>query len=237
MFSASARKAMSIGLVVAFLAGLIVVGAGAFFVGQNFSVMKTTTSDGQDTSALQTVQTITTTQTLLVTQTQYVTQSDTSSGQASKTQTTQSTTSNQDSTAQSTGSTTTSSQSSNALAITLESGSLFAGTMGNSAGTANETGSPYVTMSLNNPGAKTSITSFGISVTGFGESATSAYCTSGKEGTCNSLSTNIPSLAGNAITSLTLYFYGSGNITSGDTYNYLINFANGQSFSGSLTAQ
>jgi hypothetical protein len=234
MFSASARKAISMVLVVAFLAGLVVVGGGAFYVGQ-ISANKAAANTGQGTSSLQTVQTITTTQTVLITQTQYGSQSGGSSSQGSKTQTTQSSTSNRVSTSQVMGSTTTT-QTSNALTITLESDYLYAGTMTSSPGTANSTGSPYISMVLNNPGTKTSITSFGITLTGFGESATAAYCISGTTGTCKNLSVNTPSLAGNAITSLTLYFYGSGNITSGDTYNYLINFGNGQSFSGSLTA-
>ena len=126
---------------------------------------------------------------------------------------------------------------SNVKTVTLTSGNLFAGTMSGSAGTANATGSPYISMALNDPGTKTTISSFGLTGSQSGVSASAAYCVVGTGGTCAAIATNIPNLTAGAVTSLTLWFYGTGSLVSGQTYNYVISFANGQSVSGSLIAQ
>ena len=233
MFRPSARRAIGTSLVVLVVACLISLAGVAFYLGQNS--LKPSNNVVSPTSQAQTVQS--TTRTTLNSQTMYATTS-TTSREVSQSLTTGSTTSSQISKVQTTQSTTSSQGSSTAgTTITLESGNLFAGIMKSSPGAANATGSPYVSIVLNNPGEKTSISSFGLTVTGFGESATAVYCTPGNGGACNILSVNTPILAAGSATALTLYFYGSGNITSGQTYGYLIDFANGQWFSGSLTAQ
>ena len=237
MFRRSARKAVGTSLVVLIVICLIGVAGVAFYFGQNiFKSTNNSSSTNQSQTVQSTVSSISTTQANLNSQTMYTTTS-TTLGKVSQSQTV-STTSSQTSKVQTTQSTTTSQVSLvTGTTVTLKSGDLFAGVMQGSPGTANASGSPYVSMVLNNPGQKTSITSFGIAMTGFGEYATAAYCTSGNYGSCNTLSVNSPILAASSTTAITLYFYGSGNVTSGQTYNYIIDFANGQWFSGSLTAQ
>ncbi len=226
MFRCSARRAVATSLVVLIVLCLIGVAGVAFYFSQNLksndsagSISQSQTGQSDINSTSTTFPTTATSGKVLESQ-----NSSNTSNQTSKVHITQSTTSTQVSSI--TGTT-----------ITLESGDLFAGVMSNSIGSANASGSPYVSMVLNNPGQKTSVTSFGITVTAFEEYATAVYCTSGNYGTCNILSVNSPVVATGSSTSITFYFYGSGNVTSGQTYNFTINFANGQWFSGSLTAQ
>lgn len=237
MFRRSAHRAVGSSLIVLIVICLIGVAGVAFYFGQNmFKSTNNASSTYSSQTTQSTINSISTTRISLNSQTIDTTTSTTSvrvsqsqtvsaaSSQTSKVQTTQSTTSSQASSI--TGTT-----------ITLKSGDLFAGVMQGSPGTANASGSPYVSMLLNNPGQKTSITSFGITMTGFGEYATAVYCTTGNYGSCNVLSANAPILAAGSTTAITLYFYGSGNVTSGQTYSYIIDFANGQWFAGSLTAE
>jgi len=133
---------------------------------------------------------------------------------------------------------------SNVKTITLTSGNLFAGSLGTITTTlaCPTTGQSYITMSLNNPGAKTNITSFtltGSSLTGtvnpyFSTTSTTCPLISG------SAPVTEPVLVGGSVSPVALYFSSSTSgalVTSGQTYNYVINFGNGQSVSGSLIAQ
>lgn len=236
MFRRSARRAVGTSIVVLIVICLIGVAGVAFYFSQNMKTTNNTSSTSSSQTTQSTITSISTTQTSLNSQTIY-TPTSTTSGKVSQSQTV-STTSAQTSKVQTTQSTTSIQASSiTGTTITLKSGDLLAGVMQGSPGTANASGSPYVSMILNNPGQKTSITSFGITMTGFGEYATAAYCTSGNYGSCNVLSVNSPILAASSTTAITLYFYGSGNVTSGQAYSYIIDFANGQWFSGTLIAQ
>lgn len=132
---------------------------------------------------------------------------------------------------------------SNVKTVTLSSATLYGGQADPSAGQ----GGSYVTFSLNNPGSASNIT--GVTVTGSGITAVSGFdnatfagsCT----GTCASVFTGVSggiansNLAGGKVTSYTWYLAGTTNqpITTGQTFNYVINFANGQSVSGALIAQ
>ena len=132
---------------------------------------------------------------------------------------------------------------SNVKTITLTSGNLFAGslaTISNNTADCPTSSQSYITMALNNPGAQTNITSFtltGSSLTG----QVAAYYAYPKTGFCTLVETNTaPGLSGGSVTPVTLYFAeSSGNaiVTSGQTYNYVINFKNGQSVSGTFIAQ
>ncbi|SRR5579863_9242342 len=129
---------------------------------------------------------------------------------------------------------------SNVKTIQLNSATLFGGaTLGSAPATTSAcpTTNAYMTLSLNNPGALTSLSS--VTITGssnFGTIA-SVYAAVGS-GDCNTLAT--AQVAAGAVTSLTLVFVASGSpgtLLSGQTFNYVINFGNGQSVSGSLVAQ
>jgi flagellin-like protein len=131
---------------------------------------------------------------------------------------------------------------SNVKTVTLTSGNLFAGgisTAPTGAACESVSGEAYITVALNDPGAATSMNSFTLTGSSLSGSVPGVYYD--VSGTCTSISTTPPSLNAGAVTPLTLYFFkGTGSatsLTSGQTYNYVINFANGQSVSGSLIAQ
>jgi len=130
---------------------------------------------------------------------------------------------------------------SNVKTVTLSSATLYGGVSSDAA--TNATSS--LTIALNNPGSATYITS--LSLTGTAISTVNNWCPKGDQvggGGC----TQVAWTAGGAnnqmapgkVTSFT--FYPSNPpatqaITTGQTFNYVINFANGQSVSGSLIAQ
>ena len=137
-----------------------------------------------------------------------------------------------------TASTTTSSSNtdnefgSNAQPITLTSANLYGGTEASALGVP-ASGATYVTFALENPSSTSSIT--GISLTGAGITAVTLWETA--SGTAYSTSPN-NELYGGQVNSFTFYSYGTAqSITTGQTFNYVISFANGQSVSGSLIAQ
>ena len=139
---------------------------------------------------------------------------------------------------------------SNVKTVTLASATLYGGVSatGNSAATSS------LTVALNNPGSQTYITS--VTLTGAGLNTpivvwdnTSAAQTSSNKITFSSASMasngcpnptwNNNVLCAGAVSSFTIYPYQptAVPITTGQTFNYVINFQNGQSVSGSLIAQ
>jgi hypothetical protein len=125
----------------------------------------------------------------------------------------------------------------NVQTIRLPSVTLHSGSLPNSptCATAN---SAYMAIQLSNPGAATNISSVNLSGSSL-TTAVSAYYLSANA--CTQISsTHEPSVAGGgAITSLTLYFASSNasTLTRGQTYNCVINFANGQLVSWSPISQ
>ena len=105
----------------------------------------------------------------------------------------------------------------NVKTITLSNGTIYGGTTGS------------FQFTLSNP--STSVTISSISVQGSWNSTSSAQ----------SFWTFTPTSAGNGVTSVTAkpptLGSGDGGAVSGDVYNYVISFANGQAISGSLQAQ
>jgi flagellin-like protein len=121
---------------------------------------------------------------------------------------------------------------SNVKTVTLSSATLYGGTMVAAIGTTGS-GATYMTFSLNNPGSASTVTS--ITLTGAGITAVTSWQNSG--GTAYLLSGN-NALAAGQVSSYTFFPYGTAqSITTGQTFNYVISFANGQSVSGSVIAQ
>jgi len=129
---------------------------------------------------------------------------------------------------------------SNVKTITLTSGTLYGGVTATSSSTATAS----FVLALNNPGSATYVTSLSMSGAGI------ATVTSWDNSSAASASTNLivftASHPGNnampagTVTSFTYYPENaapSQEITTGQVFNYVINFANGQSVSGSLIAQ
>ena len=120
---------------------------------------------------------------------------------------------------------------SNILTVTLSSATLYGGK--ENAAIGGSSGSSYIAFALDNPGYATTITGFFL--TGSGISSVSNWETSG--GVSYSTSNN-NALPASQVTSFTFYPYGTAqSLTTGQVYNYVIDFANGQSVSGSLIAQ
>jgi len=128
---------------------------------------------------------------------------------------------------------------SNVKTVTLSSATLYGGVSADPATTATSS----LTLSLNNPGSATVIT--GITLTGAGISTITGWDTGSAQSAAPSLlftpyTVNSPNaMAPGAVTSFTFYPWAaaSQSILTGQTFNYVINFANGQSVSGSLIAQ
>jgi len=121
---------------------------------------------------------------------------------------------------------------SNVKTVTLSSATLYGGTevvaIGPPAGT-----SAYIVFSLNNPGSASTIT--GITLTGSGVTAVTNW--EDNEGTTYSNGVD-NAMAGGQVTSYTFYPFGTAqSLTTGQVFNYVISFSNGQSVSGSLIAQ
>jgi len=120
---------------------------------------------------------------------------------------------------------------SNVKTVTLSSATLYGGTEAAALAAPLATAS-YIVFSLNNPGSASTIT--GITLTGSGITSVTAWETSGGV----SYSPAVNAMGGGQVTSYTVYPFGTAqSITTGQVFNYVISFANGQSVSGSLIAQ
>jgi len=128
---------------------------------------------------------------------------------------------------------------SNVKTVTLSSATLYGGVTASASATATSS----ITISLNNPGSATTIT--GISLTGAGITTVTTWQQAAASGT-NTVNFGQAYTAGSpnamgpgAVTSFTFYPWSAASqpILTGQTFNYVINFANGQSVSGSLIAQ
>jgi flagellin-like protein len=135
---------------------------------------------------------------------------------------------------------------SNVKTVTLSSGTLFGG----KSATASQGGIANLVVSLNNPGSASYITS--LTMTGSGISAIIAWdnSTSASTGTnlvsaafsaghTNPPCTDCGILLAGTVSSFTLYPESAvaQSITTGQLFDYVINFANGESISGSLISQ
>ena len=129
---------------------------------------------------------------------------------------------------------------SNVKTVTLSSATLYGGVTAYTATAATSS----LTMSLNNPGSATTIT--GITLTGAGITSVTGWDTASGASAAPSLqftaytAGNPNAMSPGAVTSFTFYPWGaaaSQSILTGQTFNYVITFANGQSVSGSLIAQ
>jgi FlaG/FlaF family flagellin (archaellin) len=129
---------------------------------------------------------------------------------------------------------------SNVKTVTLVSATLFGGVTASAATTATSS----LAITLNNPGSATTVTS--LTMTGSGINSTiTQWDFSGNSGANTIDFGSTYSVGGqNAInpglvSSLTYYPFSDSSqpILTGQTFNYVINFANGQSVSGSLVAQ
>ncbi len=120
----------------------------------------------------------------------------------------------------------------NVRTVMLEYATLSSGT----ASTSQGRGTANLTARFNNPGSTTTISSVTFAGNGSSTTPMTVYqCPSAVS--CDAVSS--PSIAANSVTEFnttSTAFYFSTNITSGATYNYVFNFANGQSVSGSLKA-
>lgn len=116
--------------------------------------------------------------------------------------------------------------------ITLASATLYGGTENGAIGGSLK-GSSYIVFAVNNPHFSSNIT--GITLTGSGISSVGNWETSSG---VSYFSNGNNALPASETTSFTFYPYGtSQSITTGQVFNYVIDFANGQSVSGSLIAQ
>ncbi|MGA2876577.1 MAG: archaellin/type IV pilin N-terminal domain-containing protein [Nitrososphaerales archaeon] len=138
---------------------------------------------------------------------------------------------------------------SNVKTVTLSSATLYGGTEGTEPATVGvpAQGASYLVFALNNPGSTSSIS--GLTLTGSGitsvntwglingTAATFTIATSANpQGVGTGLWAN--GLTGGTVTSYTFYPFGTAqSITTGQVYNYVVSFSNGQSVSGSLIAQ
>ncbi len=128
---------------------------------------------------------------------------------------------------------------SNVKTITLTSATLYGGV----SVTASQAATSSLGLSLNNPGSLTEISSLTLTGTGL-SSAITGWCASATANcptpvVFGSTANNENNLTAGAVTTFTFYpkTVTSFSITTGQTFNYVINFANGQSVSGSLIAQ
>lgn len=149
------------------------------------------------------------------------------------------------------GSSTTAVQSTNSLnglygsnvqTVTLSSASLYAGVTESASTSATSS----ITLSLNNPGSATTITSLTLTGAWGGAVSIAQWSTSSSASASPTLNFGSSyqdggpnSLLPGSVTSFTFYPWDTASqaITTGQTYNYVVNFANGQSVSGSLIAQ
>jgi len=128
---------------------------------------------------------------------------------------------------------------SNVETVTLSSATLYGGVTASASSAATSS----LTISLNDPGSATTITS--VSLTGAGITTATQWQTAAGAGTTTvnfgqAYTAGSPNAMGpDAVTSFTFYTWSAASqpILTGQTFNYVINFANGQSVSGSLIAQ
>ncbi len=127
---------------------------------------------------------------------------------------------------------------SNVKTVTLVSATLYGGATGINTGNK-DAGTSSLSVSLNNPGSATTLTSLTLTGTAL-SSPISAwnYTVTGTSGYFI-FATTAPPMAPGQVSTYT--FYGLGTtavpILTGQTFNYVINYQNGQSVSGSLIAQ
>jgi flagellin-like protein len=122
---------------------------------------------------------------------------------------------------------------SNVKTVTLSSATLYGGSEGGALGVP-AASSSYIVFSLNNPGSGSTIT--GITMTGSGITSVTNW----EDSAGNSYSNGVDNaMAGGQVTSYTFYPFGNvaNVVETGQVFNYVISFANGQSVSGSLIAQ
>lgn len=120
---------------------------------------------------------------------------------------------------------------------TLTSANLFAGTLPTTT-QCSASGQAYISFAINNLGKQTSITRFALTGSSLNGNIITANYLSGSS--CTSISASgEPTMSASSVTPITLYFSSSasGILASGQTYNFIIDFANGQSISGTLIAQ
>jgi flagellin-like protein len=128
---------------------------------------------------------------------------------------------------------------SNVKTVTLSSATLYGGVTADPVTQATAS----LTISLNNPGSATVISS--ITLTGSGISTLTGWDTGNLQSVAPSLqytpyTANSPNAMGpGTVTSFTFYPWAASSqaVLTGQTFNYVITFANGQSVSGSLIAQ
>lgn len=127
---------------------------------------------------------------------------------------------------------------SNVKNITTPSVTLYSGTFSTASNTAICGGTAYLAVSETNPGSATSVTS--VTISGGGVAASTVGLFSAAQATVNPGCTAASAaglVTGGSTPSSTLNIYVSATLVSGSTYNYVINYANGQAVSGSLIAQ
>ena len=128
---------------------------------------------------------------------------------------------------------------SNVKTVTLTSGTLYGGVSACSVCTTKVTGTSSLSFSLNNPGSATVITS--VTITGAGITAIDTWALNSGNTTQVAFASpmNGNAMLPGAVTPFTYYPTSnpSQSITTGQTFNYVINFQNGQSVSGALIAQ
>lgn len=122
--------------------------------------------------------------------------------------------------------------SSTPLMVTLFLFQLSAGTSTNQ----DSRGTASFAVAFNNPGKTTQISSYSFSSTGnYSASITLYQCVTSLS--CTSVSrANISADRVTSFANETTMFYPSSTIFRNQTYNYIFNFANGQSISGTVTA-
>jgi flagellin-like protein len=139
---------------------------------------------------------------------------------------------------------------SNVKTVTLTSATLYGGV----SASATVVATSSLSIALNNPGSQSYITSLVLTGTGFATPVsnwdnTSAVSAAGNTITftsasiqaagCPSATWNNNVMCPGQVTTFTFYpeAAASVSVTTGQTFNYVINFQNGQSVSGSLIAQ
>jgi flagellin-like protein len=134
---------------------------------------------------------------------------------------------------------------SNVKTVTLASATLYGGISGLTSKLDRNTTSLGV--SLNNPGSATTITSLELTGTSLTTPLQAWNFTTGQSSQSSAAgyvfgtgtSPTAPDMLAGQVNSYTFYALAATYlaVTTGQTYNYVINFANGQSVSGSLIAQ
>jgi flagellin-like protein len=134
---------------------------------------------------------------------------------------------------------------SNVKTVTLSSATLYGGTEPATVGVAQA--NSYLVFALNNPGSTSSIS--GLTLTGSGITSVNTWGFTNATAATFTIATSANpqgvgvgkwgnGLTGGTVTSYTFYPFGTAqSITTGQVYNYVVSFSNGQSVSGSLIAQ